>query len=197
MRALELRQIQQLYFGVEDIANVLRITHSSAKVTAHRYAQNRVLIRLKKDLYVLSERFFSMPEEDRFRIANLIQTPSYVSLTSALSHYNVSTQQTRGFIESIALKRTKTVHIGNAIFTFKRIKEDLYNGFELKDGYFIAFPEKALADCVYLTALKRYRGDFEAVDFKKLKIKKVDGYLPKSNCRVRLFWDRLCENCKF
>jgi len=194
MRILELNQIPKQCFGVEDIAETLKIAYPSARVAASRYAKQGILVRLKKDLYALAVKLPSFSEEELFEAANLIQTPSYISLTSALSHYNLSTQQQRGTIESIALKRTKSVELMNLVFSYTLIRKDLYSGFELKYGFFIATPEKALADCIYLTSLKRYNCDFDAVDFKRLDMVKVNSFLEKTDKRVKSYRDRLCAN---
>ena len=194
MKTQELNKIDKPVFSVEDIAETLQITYPSAAVAASRYARMGILARLKKDLYALSVKLPFYTEEELFRIANLIQTPSYVSLTSALSYYNFSTQQLRGSIESIALKRTKSVELRNLVFSYTLIRKDLYSGFELKNGFFIATPEKALADCIYLAALKRRNFDFDAIDFKRLDMDAVNDFLGKTDKRVKSYRDRLCVN---
>ena len=193
MRLFELNNSDKLLLSTSDIANLLSLNKGSAKVTASRYTQKGFLIRIKKDCYILSNKFDYLKEEDLFRLANIIQTPSYVSLTTALSYYNITTQQTINYIESIAIKRTKNVVKKNIEFTFTRIKEELYGGFELKDNFFIALPEKAFADAVYLTSFKKYNCDFNAVNFDRIDKKKVEQYLIKSNYRTKDFWDKLCK----
>jgi predicted transcriptional regulator of viral defense system len=183
-------------FSVEDIAEALKIAYPSARVAASRYVKQGILVRLKTNLYALAVRFPLFSEDELFATANLIQTPSYVSLTSALSHYNLTTQQQRGTIESIALKRTKSVDIMNIVFSYTLIRKDLYSDFELKNGFFIATPEKALADCIYLTSLKRYNCDFDAVDFKRFDMIKVNALLEKTSKRIKAYRDRLCRNYK-
>lgn len=194
MRAFELNKIQKPVFSTDDISKTLGISGASAKVAASRYAKKKILTRLKRDLYMLSGRLQSLPEEELFRLANLIQVPSYVSLTTALSYYGITTQQQQYFIESIALKRTKSVSAENVSFAYTRIQKPLYTGYVLKDGFFIALPEKALADCVCLASLKRTHCDFSAVDFKKTDLKKVGHFLNGSSHMTRKFWKTLCGN---
>ncbi len=193
MRAIDLNQIQKLYFNTEDIARALSISTASAKVTATRYVQRKIIVRLKRDLYILAGKLQSLTEEELFNLANIIQIPSYISLTTALSYYNISTQQQRNFVESIALKRTKSVHVGNLDFSYMLIKKELYCGFQLKNRFFIASPEKALADSIYLTALKRYNCDFDAISFEKINKKDVASFLKNANKKITTFWVKLCE----
>jgi predicted transcriptional regulator of viral defense system len=196
MKYLELNNAAKLLFGVDDIAKQLSISKESARVTAVRYVQNGILVRLKRDLYILSNSLQQLNEKELFRIANLIQVPSYVSLTTALSYYNISNQQLQNVIESVALKRTKSISVKNLEFNYSLIKKDYYCGFELVDNFFIAVPEKALADAVYLTALKRYNCDFEAISFKKLDKQKVVSFLEKTNAITKQYWSQLCKTYK-
>jgi predicted transcriptional regulator of viral defense system len=193
MKSFNLNNSSKLLLSTDDIANLLSINKESAKVTASRYAKKGLLIRIKKDTYMLPAKFESLKEEGLFRLANIIQTPSYISFTTALSYYEITTQQLRNFIESAALKRTKSVSIKNVDFTFTLIKKELYTGFELKENFFIALPEKALTDTVYLTALGRYNCDFESIDFNKIDKKKVEVFLKKTNDKTKSYWKQLCK----
>lgn len=194
MKLLSLNNIDKLYFNTRDIARLLSISHSSAKVSASRYVKKSVLIRLKPDLYILASRLPTLTDSDRFLLANIIQTPSYVSLTTALSHFGITTQQQQYFIESIALKRTKHVGAGNLHFSYKKIKQALYEGFTKIEGYFIAEPEKALADAVYLSSMGKYNCDFHAIDFRKIKKDQVSAYIKRTNKTSILYWDNLCKS---
>lgn len=196
MKALRLNQINELYFSTADIASVLGISLESARVAASRYVKQEVIIRLKRDMYMLVGRINTLTDNERFRIANMIQTPSYISLTSALGYHEVSTQQQQNFIESMALKRTKSVSVNQLTFSYTRIKEDLYDGFELKEDFFIANSEKALADAVYLTSLGRYTCDFYAINFRRIDKRKVMEYIKRTNQITKNFWEKICESFK-
>lgn len=191
-----LNKTDKFLLEVDDIAKLLSVTKASAIVEASRYSKRGSLIRLKRGLFIAPSRFKSLSEDKLFQIANLLQTPSYVSLTTALSYYEITTQQQQNFIESIALKRTKEFVISNIVFTFALVKKEFYFGFEPKGNFFIATPEKALADAVYLSALGKYNCDFAAVDFKKVNIKTVEAYLEKTNKRTKEFWGKLCKSYK-
>jgi hypothetical protein len=194
MRVQDIQSIRQFIFGTDDIARALGISTASARVTASRYAGQGVIVRLKPGLYMLPARFQTISMEARFRVASLLQTPSYISLTTALSYYEVSTQQQQNFIESAAVKRTKRIEIRELTFSFTRLKKELYDGFERRDDFFIALPEKALADAVYLSAMGRYACDFHAVLFDKIDPSKTAAFLGNTNYRTLKFWEKLCRN---
>ncbi|MDL1960020.1 MAG: hypothetical protein LWX01_00400 [Deltaproteobacteria bacterium] len=174
MRFLQLQNIEKLYFGYEDIARALGITLQSAKVTANRYTKQGLLIRLKRNIYVLKERWISIDREQEFLLANIIQVPSYISLMTALDYYEITTQVQRDFVESVAVKRTKGVEIEQTFFNYTKINTDLYSGFSRIRGFFIAVPEKAFLDAVYLMSFGRYRFDIPSIDFSKLNLEKIE-----------------------
>ena len=193
MNSLKLNNSKKILLTTRNIASILSINVKSAQVTASRYVKKGYLIRLKNDLYVPSQKLEYLSEEEFFGIANILQTPSYISLTTALSYYNLSTQQVRNFIESISLKRSKTVSAADTEFTFSLIKKELYQGFEKRDNFFIAQPEKALLDAIYLTALGRYNCDFDAIDLEKFDKEKIESYLKLTNQASKNLWQRLCK----
>lgn len=194
MNLTKLHNIDSLYLSSDDIARELAISKKSAQVTASRYVNAEKLIRLKRDLFLLPQKLRTISEEELFSIANMLQTPSYISLTSALSYYNISTQQTRNYIESIGLKRTINFRINDYEFSFSKVKEKYYSGFYKNENFFIATPEKAIADSIYLTAIGRYNCDFEAIDFNKLNKSGIDSFLSKTVKAAQNLWQRLTRN---
>lgn len=194
MNSEKLQNLDNLYISAGDIARELDITKKSAQVAASRLVAKGILIRLKRDLYILRQNLNSTSEEDRFFIANLLQTPSYVSLTSALSYYNLTTQQMRNFVESIALKRTTNFEVGDFYFNFQKVKREFYSGFTRNEHFFISQPAKALADCIYLTASGFYNADFEAIDLNKFDKNEVEEYLEPTNKAAKNLWQKLIKS---
>lgn len=168
MKIQELNRIRKLYFGHEEISRVLGISLQSSRVSANRYVKHGLLIRIKRNMYVLAEKWRTLEREEKFILANLLQVPSYISLMTALDYYEISTQMQRDFIESVALKRTKEIEAENSIFTYTKINTNLYKGFKKEEGFFIAVPEKAFLDAFYLMSLGRYSFDIASIDFNKL-----------------------------
>ena len=167
MKALALRKIEKLYFGYEDIARILNISYESAKVAASRYVKAGILIRIKRNLYMLFEKWAAMSLEQKFTIANLIQVPSYVSFMTALSYYEITTQLQQNYLESVALRRSRAVAIEKTFFQYTKIKPELYFGFMRIRGFFIARPEKAFVDALYLHSLGRRSIDISSLDLDK------------------------------
>ena len=168
MKLIEIQKIDKLYFGHEEIARILGISEASSRVTASRYAKKGLLLRIKKNMYVLRERWIAAEKEEKFLLANLAQTPSYISLATALDFYELTTQIQRNFFESVALKRTKRIDINCNSFRNSKITSRLYGVFKKEKDVFIATPEKALLDALYLMSYGRYALDLSAIDPKKI-----------------------------
>lgn len=182
MNYIKLRQLKKLYFGYEELARILDISAESGRVTAVRLVKQGVLVRPKKNIYVLREKWDNLAREERFILANLMQSPSYVSLMTAMDYYEITTQIQNNFIESVLIYRTKRIEIEGVVFNYSRINKDLYSGFIKKEGFFIAVPEKAFLDALYLMSLGRYAFDITSIDragLDKSQIKKIAGAYPK------------------
>ena len=114
MKLSELKNIKKLYFGYEELARAFGISVASARVTASRYVSKGLLVRIKRNVYVLREVWKTATKEDRFVMANLGQVPSYLSLMTALDYYGITTQMQRDFFESVAIQRTKTLQVDSS-----------------------------------------------------------------------------------
>jgi predicted transcriptional regulator of viral defense system len=176
MRLFELNNITKDYFGLDDIARVLGITPAAARVFAHRYVNNKILIRPKRGIYILRQKWEYFSREQKFEIANLLQVPSYISLVTALDYYQITTQMQQSFIESVAIKRTKEVEVDGSIFNYTKLNQDFYTGFIKQNNFFIATPEKALLDACYLMSFGRYKFDVSAIDPAKLDLNLLVSY---------------------
>ncbi len=168
MRLLELRTISKLYFGYEELARVLGISLASARISASRYVRQGFLVRVKRNMYVLKDVWDAAGRSEKFLLVNVGQTPSYISLMTALDYYEITTQVQRDFFESVAVKRTKEIKVEGSVFRYSKIAGNLYFGFKKEKEFFIATPEKALLDAFYLMSYGRYALDISALDSDKL-----------------------------
>ena len=165
----QLLKIEKPFFSLDDVAYALGIQPASAAVLCSRYVRKGLLVRLKRGLYARTEQLRNFSQQDLFRLANFLQVPSYISLTTALSYHGLTTQVQRGFFESISL----------------------YKGYERIEGVFIALPEKALLDSFYLASLGRYSLDTSALDLSRLNNEVLENLSSSFPSRVRTFM----ENC--
>ncbi len=194
MRYLELIALRnRLYFNSQDVADVLGIKPSSALVLCARYVKKGLFIRLKKDLYILKERWQENSARDFYRISNILQVPSYISLMTALSFYEVTTQVQRGFFESVCIKRTGRFEIEGIIFNFYKLKRELYFDFTKYDDFFIATKEKAFLDAMYLYSFGKYTFDIDSIDSGKLDIQRIKKLLKNFPKKTKMAVERICR----
>lgn len=173
MNYAKIKLLNKLYFSYRDISRVFGISAGSARVAATRLVKSGDITRVKRDFYILSQRWISSSLEDRFILANLLQVPSYISLMTALSYYEITTQVQRDFIESVGYYRTKLVEVKESNFNFSKINRKLYFGFVKIKGFFIATAEKAFLDAIYLKSLRKYNFDLTSINSDKLDMKQI------------------------
>jgi len=93
-------------------------------------------------------------------VACFLRTPSYVSCEWALNRHGVLLQSptvcTVLTLET-SVGASRNVRFGNVTIEFSKIAPRLFTGYEGKDGYNLAIPEKALLDTVHLRKKSRFR----------------------------------------
>ncbi|MCM8763726.1 MAG: hypothetical protein NC927_01400, partial [Candidatus Omnitrophica bacterium] len=129
---------ERLFFNCADVAELFNIKQKSAWVLCNRYVKKGIFIRLKKDTYTLEDNWLVWREEDFLKLSNFLQVPSYISFMTALSFYEVTTQQQRIFFESACIKRTRRLNIKGVVFNFYKLNRKYYFDFIKKNNIFIA-----------------------------------------------------------
>jgi predicted transcriptional regulator of viral defense system len=154
----KLRQKEVSLFTATDFKRIFQIKkENTAYKILERLTKRGILERLTKRKYL-----FTFLESNDFQIANFLYFPSYISLESALSFYGIISQFPYQ-ITSITPKKTKIIKTLNKEFSYSHIKLELFFGYEKKEKFLIALPEKALFDYLYLCS-KGLRS-FEKDDF--------------------------------
>lgn len=190
MKYNDIKKINKLYFTYQDVAKILSISENSARVLCARYVKQKYLIRLKRNFYTLRERWDNITLNQRFELANILQVPSYISLMTALSFYEYTTQVQQKFVESISLYRTFAKDIEGIIFNYSKIKNDFYFGFSKKNNIFIASPEKAFIDSLYLNYLGKYNLDLSSLNLEKIDRESCENILKRYPSKFKIYYQR-------
>lgn len=181
------------YFTIDKVADVFEIGRKSAAVLCSRYAKRKLFVRLKNSFYTTAWKLENPSSEELFKIANIAQVPSYVSLMTAMSFFNLTTQVQRNYIESISLKRTKEIEISSSVLKYIKLKENYYFDFIKSNGYFIATKEKSFLDAVYLFSFGKYKFDFNSIDVSKLDNKKLMKLLKSYPVKTKKIVRKICS----
>ncbi len=119
-----------------------------------RWVAKGKLIQLRRSLYALSDPYLKT-ELHPFLIANMLKKASYISMQSALAHYNMIPEYVP-VTTSVTTGRPEEINTEFGKYIFRHIKKNLFWGYteiELvgRSKAFIATVEKALLDLIYLT----------------------------------------------
>jgi len=137
---------------VDTLRDILGKEYANADNKIRSFVRNGVLLRVRSGWYVLSEPFRSRPVFLEY-LANVIYMPSYISMDYALSFHGFIPERVET-ITSVTTKNTKIIDTPLGRFSYKKISRDAFRtgrdlfASEGKQSFFIATPEKALADKV-------------------------------------------------
>ena len=121
---------------------------------SRRTASGR-LHQLRRGLYALAPPFQKVKPHP-FLIANRMVRASYVSLQAALAYYGLIPEYVP-VVTSVTTARPGRWETPLGVYEFRHLKTDLLTGYRLTDldggqKAFVATPEKALLDLIYLQA---------------------------------------------
>ena len=164
----KLKEAQLRLFSVLDFQRILGIeNYGSARSNISRYLKSGLIQRASKGLYFLTDN-----PPSNFELANKLYQPSYISFETALSFYGII-PETIYEITSATSRPPREYIVKNIKFSYKKIKKSCFNGYHsIKIQnilVFIAEPEKALADYLYLVALGKRKLTYERIDLSKIK----------------------------
>lgn len=118
----------------------------------YRYIKSGKLYSIRKGVYAKDKNY------EKYELATKIFTPSYISFETVLARAGVVFQFYGQIF--VASYLTRELMIDGQVYVLKKIKDPvLINraGIEVKENYFIASPERAFLDVVYLN--KEYHFD--------------------------------------
>lgn len=146
-------KVKNMPFFSSDVTEIFSASPRTLRNQFSRWKKQGLLMELKRGMYILGreERQTTL---SRPAIAAVLYQPSYISLESALSHYQMIPERV-DTVTSVSPKKTRVFHNAEGTFLYRNLQTPLNFGFIAKmdeNGYpyFIAEPEKALLDYLYL-----------------------------------------------
>lgn len=168
-----LTAVGKTYFSRYDLKKFYPGDEASLKVLLSNWARKKLICNLGKSYYA-----FSLLGVDFLRLANELDPTAYISFEYALYYHNLI-DQVPAIITLATKKRSRTIKCGNWVFEYTHLKDDLHFGYELKDKVYIASPEKALSDILYLLARGKRLAELDTLEIKKINKKKLKDILKK------------------
>jgi hypothetical protein len=146
-------KVKGMPFFSSDVAEIFSASPRTLRNQLSRWKKQGLLVEIKRGMYILGrgERQTTL---SRQALAAVLYQPSYISLESALSHYQMIPERV-DTVMSVSPKKTRVFHNPQGTFSYRNLQTPLNFGFiDQKDEngypYFIAEPEKALLDYLYL-----------------------------------------------
>ena len=183
---------ENLFFSAEDVARKFGIKKTSAHVFCSRQVKNGQFVRLKKNFYILENRWPYLEHQDFYIIANYLQVPSYLSCTTALAYHGITTQVQQDWYESVSLKRSIKYDVLGVRFHYFKLKKDYYFGFRKIGSFFMAQKEKAFIDACHLFVHNHYAFDLDALDVGRLDIGTLELLMKPFPDRTKTMVKELC-----
>jgi predicted transcriptional regulator of viral defense system len=179
-----LRRNKVSIFSLRDI----EIMFSNANVATLKnnltnWLKKGYIERLKRDLYECVEPVLESEIPD-FYVANRLYTPSYISLETALSLYNII-PEIAAQVTSVTTRPGREFKNRHGVFMYRSCKKRAFTGYRIVsyEGYkvLIADEEKALVDFLYFKLRQGISIDFDEERFdedilKGIEWKKARGY---------------------
>jgi predicted transcriptional regulator of viral defense system len=124
------------------------------RVQLSRWCRSGHLVSLRRGVYLLGAPY-RRREPHPFVLANSLQRASYVSLQSALAHHGLIPEGVPT-VTSVTTGRPREFRTPEGNHIFRHVRRAFFTGYrkiEVSPGQeaFVATPEKALLDLVYLT----------------------------------------------
>ena len=180
-----LRGFNKSYFTVADLEKVVDLKRNSLYVTLNRLVKSGILVRLAKNVYSLFTETV-----DTEKIANELYFPSYLSFEQALSQYDILSQIP--YTQTFATSRpTKKMIIAGVEVEYSHLKKELFFGYILKNGKYLAEKEKALLDQLYMVSMGKRSINIEELDLKGIDIGKLTEYAKKFPNFIHPLLDRV------
>ncbi len=159
----QLARFNKPFWSVADLEKVLEYrTRKSLLVALCRLTASGTLERVRRGFYRASTR-----PADEAALANVLYRPSYLSFESALARHGILSQIPYAMTFATT-RRSKRMMIGGREAEFRQIKKDLFFGYRLEDGLYVAEPEKALLDELYMMKRGRAAVSLEELDIDRL-----------------------------
>ena len=154
--------------------------------------KSKELISIRRGLYIIGPKI-DLPSPEPFLIANHLRGPSYVSLESALSYWNMIPERAYE-TSSVTIKTSKLYKTQVGRFSYQQLKIPYYSygiiniKYSSKQTILIASREKALCDKIVLTPKINLRSIKQTKEFLIEDLRMDSEVLSTLNIKVMELW---------
>lgn len=164
-------------------ADVQKFT-ANANVFLTRALGKGLVARVARGVYVNSFLKGFPPVEE---VGCFLRTPSYISCEWALNFHGATLQAPTVcsvVTLSTAVGESRSLRYQGVTIEFSHIVDRLFTGYEIRDGFNLALPEKALLDIIYLRKSLPFRGELELEIFDRQRLQSLAESFPSTTRRL-------------
>ncbi len=193
MKFDELQQLlmQRPFFETNEITTLFEEPEPQILARLSRWVRDGKLIQLRRGKYLLPQRYQKV-SPSIFYISNYLYRPSFISLFSALQHYQCIPEQVKA-VQAVSTRQTKSWDTAIGRFTYFSTQPRRFYGYEhVSLGYgeqqtaYIATLERALIDICYF-----YPGEWTKERWSELRLDLPDSFQSE---RLLKYADRMQSN---
>ncbi len=184
---LKINQTGKDIFTIQDLKKLFE-NDKYLKVHMKRLKDMEIITSITKGVYALKSKPIDIE-----KVAQQLYYPGYISFESALSKYGIINQGLYK-LTLATTRHSKKIILAGVECEYCKIKNELFFGFKLLNGIYIAEPEKAILDELYLISLKKRSADYSQWYLESLNINKLKKYLKKYNSGARNLFKTLYQD---
>lgn len=158
------------FYTIADLEKITGLSRNTLYIALERWKTQGFIERVGQGIYLPIGITASVEN-----IASQLYIPNYLSFESALAKYGIL-NLIPYTITFATTRKTRKYTLRKQEIEFRQITPKLFFGFEMKNGIYIASPEKAFLDEVYFVTRGRATLDFDEVDIEKLSRKTLQDY---------------------
>jgi predicted transcriptional regulator of viral defense system len=159
-------------FSTVELERMTGLSAGALRKAIRRQTELGMLLRLRKGLYANGLRAPRVEE-----VASIIYPPAYISCESALFMHGV-VDQAPYVLTCITTNKTRTLHTDLGEIAYFHVKKELFFGYQVMDRTFVALPEKAALDYVYLQRQNGFAPALDEWNWEHLRADKLAAMLP-------------------
>mgnify|MGYP001558669150 FL=1 len=167
-------KIELLAKDIFDISDVKKLFPEEAHINTamKRLVDSGAITKVARGVYMLRCHSFDVE-----KLATKLYYPSYISFESALSKYGIINQGLYN-LTLATTRHSKKITLMDVGCDYSKLKPELFFGFNLTGGTYIAEPEKAVLDMLYLISLGKRTKRTDEWHTEELDRDKLKKYLP-------------------
>ncbi len=167
-------------FSSKDIQEVFGIkSKRTLEDVVRKFVDEDILTRLERGKYLLTDANVS-----DFEIAQFLYSPSYISFETALNYHGILSQFPVEITSATTKFPTQKIII-DKLYSYSKIKINLFTGYYKEKNALIAYPEKALFDQLYMIAkglkTEEYLDEMDYINIDKNALNEYMVLLPENS----------------